>query len=52
MEVQAYVRIDSEDLGEFQFVLVYGVIDEDIIEDGTNERFEFTFAITQLYLVC
>jgi hypothetical protein len=43
MEVQAYVRIDSEGLGEFQFVLVSGEIDGEIVEDGTDERFEFTW---------
>jgi hypothetical protein len=40
MEVQAYVRIDSEGLGEFQFGLVSGEIDGEIVEDGTDERFE------------
>ena len=40
---QAYVRIDSEGLGEFQFGLVSGEIDGEIVEDGTDERFEFTW---------
>lgn len=43
MEVQAYVRIDSEGLGEFQFGLVSGEIDGEIVEDGIDERFEFTW---------
>ena len=43
MEVQAYVRIDSEGLGEFRFGLVSGEIDGEIVEDGTDERFEFTW---------
>ena len=43
MEVQAYVRIDSEGLGEFQFGLVSGEIDGEIVEDGADERFEFTW---------
>ncbi len=43
MEVQAYGRIDSEGLGEFQFGLVSGQIDGEIVDDSTDERFEFTW---------
>lgn len=43
MEVQAYIRIDSDGLGEFQFGLVSGEIDGEIAKAGTEERFEFTW---------
>jgi hypothetical protein len=39
-EVQAYIKIDSNDFGHFQFGLVSCDIDGDYTGD---ERFEFTF---------
>lgn len=43
MEVQAYIKIDKKGLGEFQFGLVSGQMDGEIVKDGVEERFEFTF---------
>lgn len=42
MEVQAYIRIDKNSLGEFQFGLVSGQIDGRIVKYPEGERFEFT----------
>lgn len=39
MEVQAYIEIDSKDMGHFQFGLVSGAIDGEIAGD----RLEFTW---------
>ncbi len=44
MEVQAYLKIDSRGLGGFQFGLVSGEIDGEIVQVGSEERFEFTWA--------
>jgi hypothetical protein len=44
MEVQAYIRIDPNRLGGFQFGLVTGQIDGEIVKDGASERFEFSWA--------
>lgn len=43
MEVQAYIKVDSKGLGEFQFGLVWGQIDGEIVKDNGEERFEFTW---------
>ncbi|MSP12368.1 MAG: hypothetical protein EXR62_05355 [Chloroflexi bacterium] len=43
MEVQAFLEIDAKGMGDFQFGLVTGSIDGEIIQDGTDERFEFTW---------
>lgn len=43
MEVQAYIKIDSNGLGSFQFGLVSGHIDGEIVKGGRDERFEFTW---------
>jgi hypothetical protein len=43
MEVQAYIKIDAKGLGDFQFGLVSGQIDGEIVKDGADERFEFTW---------
>ena len=43
MEVQAYIKIDSKGLGEFQFGLVWGQVDGEIVKDDGEERFEFTW---------
>ncbi|MGF1521554.1 MAG: hypothetical protein ACFBSF_04455 [Leptolyngbyaceae cyanobacterium] len=42
MEVQAHVTIDGLG-GSFQFGLVSGGIDGEIVKEGKTERFEFTW---------
>ncbi len=43
MEVQAYLEIDQRGAGEFQFGLVFGSIDGEVEQDGSGERFRFTW---------
>lgn len=43
MEVQAYIKINSQGLGDFQFGLVSGQIDGEVVREGSDERFEFTW---------
>lgn len=43
MEVQAYIRVGSNGMGDFQFGLVSGGIDGEIVKTGNAERFEFTW---------
>jgi hypothetical protein len=43
MEVQAYLRIGSNGMGEFQFGLVSGAMDGEVVKTGDVERFEFTW---------
>ena len=43
MEVQAYIEIDAKGHGHFQFGLVSGVIDGEIVKDNHRERSEFTW---------
>lgn len=43
MEVQAYVEIDEQGNGEFQFGLVTGHIDGEIVKNKTEEILEFTW---------
>ena len=43
MEVQAYIRIDPDNLGVFQFGLVSGCIDGKPVDYADGERFEFTW---------
>jgi hypothetical protein len=43
MEVQAYIRIGSNGIGDFQFGLVSGELDGEVIKTGNLERFEFTW---------
>ena len=43
METQAYIQIKQNGLGEFQFGLVSGQIDGDIVDYDGEERFEFTW---------
>ncbi len=43
MEVQAYIEIDQRGSGNFQFGLVVGQIDGEIVKDGAGERLEFTW---------
>ena len=42
MEVEAYIEIDQTGSGEFQFGLVSGEIDGEVVKDGKDQRFEFT----------
>ncbi len=43
MEVQAYIKINKNNTGEFQFGLVQGDIDGKIVKQGNQKRLEFTF---------
>jgi hypothetical protein len=43
MDVPAYIQIENTGSGEFQFGLVSGQIDGDIVKDGDHERFDFTW---------
>lgn len=43
MEIQAYIRIGVDGLGDFQFGLVSGEIDGEVVKLGKAERFEFTW---------
>jgi hypothetical protein len=43
MEVQAYIEIDEKGNGEFQFGLVFGSINGDIVKDGNANKLEFTW---------
>ncbi len=43
MEVQAYIHIQPDGLGNFQFGLVSGHIDGEVVSDGRAGRFEFTW---------
>ena len=43
MEVQAYIRIRRDGGGEFQFGLVCGQIDGQIVTRADGDRFEFTW---------
>jgi hypothetical protein len=43
MEVQAYVNIESNNQGDFQFGLVSGGLDGDLETLEKNERFSFTW---------
>jgi hypothetical protein len=43
MEVQAYIRIGSNGIGDFQFGLVSGGLDGEIVKSSNLERFEFTW---------
>ena len=44
MEVQAYIRIDSDGTGQFQFGLVSGEIDGRVEQIGNSPRFEFSWS--------
>src|SRR3972149_10248629 len=41
MEVQAYIKIVSNNKGNFQFGLVTGKIDGEVVSDANEKRFEF-----------
>lgn len=43
MEVQAYLEIEPNGAGDFQFGLVSGQIDGEVVREGKTERFEFTW---------
>jgi hypothetical protein len=43
MEVQAYIQINEDNLGEFQFGLVSGQLDGEVEKVGNKERFSFTW---------
>lgn len=43
MEIQAFIQVRSDGIGDFQFGLVSGGIDDEIVRTGNAERFEFTW---------
>lgn len=43
MEVQAYIEIEPNGLGTFQFGLVSGQLDGKVVPYGRSKRFEFTW---------
>ena len=43
MEVQAYIEINKKNLGNFQFGLVSGYLDGEVVKYGGKVRFEFTW---------
>ena len=43
MEVQAYIKVDSNGQGDFQFGLVRGFIDGEVVKIGEDDRLEFTW---------
>jgi len=43
MEVQAFIQIDPNGLGHFQFGLVSGDMDGEVVKTGNIERFDFTW---------
>jgi len=43
MEVQAYTKIGSDNDGDFQFGLVWGSIDGEVVNYPNGKRFEFTW---------
>jgi hypothetical protein len=43
MEVQAYIAINEKNLGNFQFGLVSGYLDGEVVVHSREERFEFTW---------
>ena len=43
MEVPAYIEVQENHLGYFQFGLVTGQIDGEVIHAGSKERFWFTW---------
>lgn len=49
MEVQAFITINKKKTGEFQFGLVQGDLDGEIVEIGGQKRFEFTFEGSEEY---
>lgn len=43
MEVQAYIEIDKRGSGDFQFGLVSGQIDGEVVKEQSGEKLEFTW---------
>jgi hypothetical protein len=43
LEVQAYIKISSKGTGDFQFGLVSGEINGEIVKQDSKEKFEFTW---------
>jgi len=43
MEAQAYIEVDAQNMGHFQFGLVSGQMDGEIVEEGERRRLEFTW---------
>ncbi|HLB70242.1 MAG: hypothetical protein OIN88_15440 [Candidatus Methanoperedens sp.] len=43
MEVQAYIRLEANNRGDFQFGLVSGDIDGRVADHADGKRFEFTW---------
>jgi uncharacterized protein YndB with AHSA1/START domain len=43
MEVQAYIDVNEKRLGQFQFGLVRGSLDGEIVDYDGEERLEFTW---------
>jgi hypothetical protein len=43
MDVQAYIEIDKRGSGDFQFGLVIGQLDGEIVKDQSGEKLEFTW---------
>lgn len=43
MEVQAHLRIEENGIGSFQFGLVAGGLDGEVVKQGKAERFAFTW---------
>lgn len=49
MDVQAYITIETDNIGYFQFGLVYGDFEGRIIECDEGKRFEFTWEGNEEY---
>jgi hypothetical protein len=43
MEVQAYIEIDKRGMGDFQFGLVAGQIDGELVKEEAREKLDFTW---------
>jgi len=43
MEVQAFLHIEPNGMSHFQFGLVSGALDGEVLKTGNLERFEFTW---------
>jgi len=43
IEVQAFIQVGLNGIGNFQFGLVSGGIDGEVVKTGNTERFEFTW---------
>lgn len=43
MEVQAFIHIEPNGIGNFRFGLISGALDGEVIKIGQQERFEFTW---------